>query len=98
MTTELGKEITVSRIRRDIELIKQGAKRIKRQVDKVYAHTERDRRKIGRPIRLVEIDAAIKTLIETYKRYALLIQGSEDMDLVPEKWFDIMSELKKIWP
>ncbi len=92
-----GREISVSRIKRDIASIRKAAKRIKRRVDKVYAHTERDRRRIGKPLRLVEIDAAIKTLVEMHRLYALLIQGRDVRGLAPAE-FEISSDLRKIWP
>lgn len=90
--------VSASRIKRDIKALKRAANPIKKRVDKVYAHTERDRRRIGRPVYFREIDVAIKILLETYRRYARLLQGRVEQELVPEDEFDIVTDLKKIWP
>jgi HEPN superfamily AbiU2-like protein len=90
--------LPVSKIEHDIKSLKAASKRVKRHVDKVYAHTERDRRRIGKPLQAVEIDGAIKTILKIYHRYALLIQGRDRHDLVPQDFFEIAMDLKRIWP
>jgi hypothetical protein len=91
-------EVSQSRVNRDIMSLRRAAKRIKRRVDKVYAHIERDRRRIGPALRFAEIDAAIRTLLSIHRRYALLAQGRDTRNIVSADGLTIMSDLKRIWP
>ncbi|MBY0523539.1 MAG: hypothetical protein K2R98_09065 [Gemmataceae bacterium] len=93
-----GNVISNSRIKRDIFAMRKVAKGIIHLTHKVYAHTERDRRRIGRPVRSLEIASAIRILIEVFQHYALLIEGRSD-NLVPDNdSLSIMPDLKKVWP
>jgi hypothetical protein len=93
-----AKEVSVSDIRRDIAQARKVAKRIGKYTDKVYAHTERDRRRIGRPVRYGEIDAAIKTMRDIHARYTLVILGRDVRELVPsDERLSVMKDLRMIW-
>jgi hypothetical protein len=61
------------------------------------AHTEYDRRKIGKA-QDGQIDRALELVIEVFKRYSLLVRGSCPDPLVPLEDYDVTSELKRIWP
>jgi hypothetical protein len=84
------------RIEDDIRALKRVSKVVRRYVNKVIAHTERDRRSIGR-IKHGHIDRAIDTLAELFKRYSLLIKGRCSEPLVPDD-IDVSDDLQKVWP
>lgn len=85
------------RVDRDIAALKRRAKPISRLVNKVIAHTEADRRRIGK-VRYAEIDNMIELLTETYQRYYLLIRGRVRDPLVPLSGFEVKEALQKVWP
>lgn len=89
--------VTAARIRRDIKEIEAACAPVERLVNKVVAHTEADRRKVGK-IRYGQIDRAINLLEATFQRYSLLIHGSVCNPLVPLDDIDVRADLKKIWP
>jgi hypothetical protein len=86
-----------SRIERDFRALEQLCKPAIRRANKVIAHTERDRRRIGR-LRFEQVDAAIDALAETFRRYALLLNGSVSTPLVPFEAYDVRGEFQAIWP
>jgi hypothetical protein len=88
--------VTSARIRRDIKAIKVACAPVERLVNKVVAHTEADRRKLGR-IKYGQVDVAIDLLETTFKRYSLLVHGTICDPLVPLDEYDVRGDLKKIW-
>jgi hypothetical protein len=90
--------IPKGRVTADQRALKKAARRIKRRVNKIHAHTERDRRRIGKAIGLREIDDVLKVIMEVHRRYALLIQGRDVTQLMNANAFDIKPQLHKIWP
>jgi hypothetical protein len=89
--------LSASRVRRDIAAIKRMAYPVRKLVNKVIAHTERDRRKVGR-LKYKSLNDAIQVLADTYRLYVLLIEGAWRDPLVPLSGHDVCSDLKKIWP
>ena len=89
--------MSAPRINRDIRALQAASKKIKKLVDKVVAHTEADRRKVPR-VQFGEIDKAIDLLEATFKRYCLLLNGSCPNRIVPVDDFDVVQDLKRIWP
>jgi hypothetical protein len=89
--------VSSTRIERDIAALKRAAAPVKRLVDKVVAHTEQDRRRVG-SCKYNDLDKAIHLLEETFRRYRLLIHGSCPDPLVRLDDFDVTDDLRKIWP
>jgi hypothetical protein len=89
--------VTAARIRRDIKEIDAVCAPVERLVNKVVAHTEADRRKVGK-IKYGQIDRAINLLEATFQRYSLLIHGRVCDPLVPLDDIDVRADLKKVWP
>ncbi len=89
--------ISADRIERDIARLERAAEPVRRLVNKVIAHTERDRRRIGRP-KYGQINAAIDEIVATYKRYRLLIEqrGGEPSEIV--RTVRVSDDLARIWP
>jgi len=88
-----AKQMTGSRIKRDIDALKKATKPIRKLVNKVVAHTEADRRRIGKA-QYGQIDTSIDLLHETFRRYCSLIKGS--VCAPPEE--DVRNDIAKIWP
>jgi len=88
--------MSVKRIERDIRTLERASRIVRRYVNKVIAHTEKDRRRIGK-IKHGHIDKAIDTLAELFKRYSLLIKGRCSEPLVPDE-IDVAEDLQKVWP
>ena len=88
--------LSAARIQRDLNEIKRVCDPVRRLVSKVVAHTEADRRKIGR-LRFGQIDKAIDLLADTFRRYSLLVDCRVSNPLVPLDSFDVRDELKRIW-
>ncbi len=98
ITREKGaSRLTSSRITRDIKELERACAPVHRLVNKVVAHTEEDRRKIGRQ-RFRDFDKAIEKIVVTFQRYALLLNGKNSQPLVPLDDYDISESLKLIWP
>ena len=89
--------IPASRIQNDICELGTVAKPVRRLANKVVVHTERDRQRRGRA-KYDDLDAAIDTLSEIYKRYALLLNGSHPKPLVCLDDYDVTPHLRLIWP
>jgi|SRR5271157_1137345 len=89
--------LTSSRISRDIKELERACAAVHRLVNKVVAHTEEDRRKIGR-MRYGDFDKAIDKIVVTFDRYALLLNGKNSQPLVPLDDYDISESLKLLWP
>jgi hypothetical protein len=89
--------LTASRISRDIKELERACKPVHRLVNKVVAHTEEDRRKIGRT-RYGDFDKAIEKIVVTFQRYALLLNGKTSEPLVPVDDYDISDSLNILWP
>ena len=89
--------IPPARIERDIAALKRVAAPVKRLVDKVVAHTEQDRRRVGK-CKYNDLDKAIDLLEKTFCRYRSLIHGSWPEPLVSLDGFDVTNDLLKIWP
>lgn len=81
----------------DLQLIERTVKRISKLTDKVYAHVERDRRRIPRKFGFDKADEAIKTLFGILRKYSLCLFG-EEIVLPPIEDFSIADDLQKIWP
>jgi len=93
----LLKGVCPARIERDIAALKRAAGPVKRLVDKVVAHTEEDRRLVGK-CRYSDLDEAIDLLEETFRRYRRLIHGSCPEPLGFLRDFNVTNDLRKIWP
>jgi len=87
--------VSTAVINRDIVRLKRQTKQVKRLVNKLVAHTEMDRRRIGTH-RYGNLNSAINVLLEVYRKYALLIEGSEPA--FPLEDFDVSEDFAKIWP
>jgi len=92
-----AKVLSISRVRRDIDALHRVARPIRRRVNKLIAHTARDRRKVGRA-KFTQLNDTIKALTETYQLYSLLIAGTPLSPLVPFEDYDVVADFKKIWP
>jgi hypothetical protein len=98
ITRERGtSRLTSNRITRDIKELERACAPVHRLVNKVVAHTEEDRRKIGKP-RFRDFDKAIEKIVVTFQRYALLLNGKNSQPLVPLDDYDISESLKLLWP
>lgn len=95
--SEKASHVTADRIRRDIRKIETACAPVERLVNKVVAHTEADRRKVG-SIKYAQIDSAINLLEAMFQRYSLLIHGKVCDPLVPLDDIDVRADFKKIWP
>jgi hypothetical protein len=89
--------VSAARVKRDIHALKTASKRITKLVDKVVAHTEEDRRKVPH-VQYGQIDKTIDLLEATFRRYCLLLNGSCPDPIVPLDDFDVVQDLKRIWP
>ena len=89
--------ISSTRIERDISAIKRVADPVRRLVNKVVAHTEEDRQRMGE-CKYSDLDRAIDLLEETYRRYRMLIHGSCPSPLVFLHHYDVANDLRRIWP
>lgn len=89
--------VTAARIGRDIKEIEAACAPVERLVNKIVAHSEADRRKVGK-IKYGQIDLAINLLEATFQRYSRLIHGSVCNPLVPLDNLDVRADLKRIWP
>jgi len=87
--------MTASRIERDIVFLKRATDPVRSLVNKVIAHTEEDRRRIGRTT-YTQLDTAIESLETTFKRYQLLITGANWG--LPRPRRNVAADLRKIWP
>jgi len=94
---EKTRHLSAGRIRRDIKDIERACAPIERLVNKVVAHTEEDRRKIGQ-MKHGQIDWAVDLLGATFRRYSLLVKGRVCNPLVPFDEFDVRADLNRIWP
>ena len=98
ITRERGaSRLTSNRITRDIKELERACAAVHRLVNKVVAHTEEDRRKIGR-MRYGDFDKAIDKIVVTFDRYALLLNGKNSQPLIPLDDYDISESLKLLWP
>jgi len=93
-----GKDILEPQcVESDLKLIRQTVRRISKLADKVYAHVERDRRRIPREFPFNEADPAIKILLAILRKYSLCLFGEEIV--LPEiDDYSIAEDLRKIWP
>lgn len=89
--------VSKSKINRDICALMAVAKKIKKLVDKVIAHTEEDRRKIP-CLYYGQIDKAVDIINEIFQRYSLLLKGSFPSHTAILNDFDVAEDLKQIWP
>lgn len=88
-------EVSATVIDRDVLRLKRQTKRVKRLVNKLIAHTEMDRRRIGRH-RYGHLNSAINVLFDVYRKYYLLLQGKQPS--FPVEDFDASEDFAKIWP
>jgi hypothetical protein len=82
-------------IDRDIQKLRHSTERVKRLVNKVVAHTELDRRRIGKH-HYGDLDVAIDTLLAIYKKYALLLECKESDFSMDD--FDLEEDFAELWP
>jgi hypothetical protein len=85
------------RILKDIHRLEVTCEPVNRLVNKIVAHTEEDRRKIGR-LSYGDLDKAISKIVNVYQRYALLLTGRVCEPLVPLDGYDISDSLNLLWP
>jgi len=91
------KRLTDRRIKRDLKALKDAAKPIRLLVNTQIAHTAFDRRHRPR-VRYARLERALRLLVETFKRYFLLIEGDEViLDIAPSQ-YRVMDDLRKVWP
>ncbi len=89
------RRMTASRIQRDIKAIKKASDPIKRLADKSVAHTDRDRRTIGK-VSLAQLDKAICLLHEAVDRYHFLLHGMRP-SLIPLDEFDVSEDVDRLF-
>ena len=95
--SESARFMPLRQIQGDIRRVREAARPLKRLVDKVYAHTEEDRRKKGRP-RWRHIDNAVDVVAEVYTRYNSLLNAVSYDPLKTDNMVHVIDDLKKIWP
>lgn len=88
-------EVATTGIDRDIKRVRRETKQVKRLVNKLIAHTERDRRRVGKH-RYGNLNMAINALWSVFKKYALLIDGGALP--APLDDFDLSEDFSKLWP
>jgi hypothetical protein len=69
----------------------------RRLANKAIAHTEADRRRLGK-LTYQRLDDAIDLLAETYKTYCKLITGACLDPLVQLSYYDVTEYFRRIWP
>jgi hypothetical protein len=92
-----AKKMAAHRINRDLKELDHICMSVFRLVNKVIAHTEQDRRKIGKT-KYGDFDKAIGKIVVTFQRYDLLINGKTGESLVPLDEYDISDSLNVLWP
>jgi len=92
-----AKKLTARRINSDIKELDHVCRSIFRLVNKVVAHTEEDRRRIGKT-RYGDFDKAIRKIVTTFQRYDLLINGKICEPFVPVDEHNISDSLNVLWP
>ena len=84
-------------IETDLKSVKRAVGRISVLADKMFAHVERDRRRIPRRISFARIDEAIRRLYEISNRYSLCLFG-RDLRIPDLELHSIEKDLRKLWP
>jgi hypothetical protein len=87
----------IHRINRDIRALKRVSGPVQRLANKAIAHTEADRRRLGK-LTYQRLDDAIDLLAETYKTYCKLITGACLDPLVQLSYYDVTEYFRRIWP
>jgi hypothetical protein len=95
--SDAARIVPKQRIRADISAIRRAARPLKRFTDKVVAHTEEDRRRIGRPM-WRHIDHTVTLIGDVYKRYYLLLTARSFDPFAVEESIDVAEELSTLWP
>jgi hypothetical protein len=90
-------KVSSSRINRDIKELERACEPVHRLVNKVIAHTEEDRRRIGK-MRYRDFDTAIDKIVVTFQRYGLLLNGKTCVPLVAIEDYSISDSLSLLWP
>jgi hypothetical protein len=85
----------VRRINRDIRELKRVSEPVQRLANKVIAHTELDRRRLGQ-LTYQRLDDAIDLLAKTYETYRKLITANCPPVLLSH--YDVTEHFRKIWP
>ena len=85
--------LTASGIQKDMARLRRAAQPVKRLVNKVVAHTELDRRRIGKAT-YEALDQAVDVIEATFRRYSLLLKGTYEQTFE----VDIREDIEKIWP
>jgi len=94
---ETATQMTAVIINQDISSLQSASKDIKEFVNKAVAHTEENRQKVP-AVQYCKIDEAINLLEKTFGRYCLLLNGHCADPIVPLDGFDVVDDLKRIWP
>jgi hypothetical protein len=84
-------------VQKDLSTIERTVRRLSKLTDKVYAHIERDRRRIPRHFPFAEVDTSIRILFQILRKYSLLLFG-EEVVLPDIEEFSIIEDLRKVWP
>jgi hypothetical protein len=84
-------------VEKDLRSIERTVKRICKLTDKVYAHVERDRRRIPKKLGFDKADDAINKLYGILRKYSLCLFG-EEVILPAFESFSVANDLRKIWP
>jgi len=89
--------LTPNRVNRDIKELERSCAVVHRFVNKVVAHTEEDRRKIGK-LKYKDLDKAIQKIVDTFQRYSLLVTGRmTDLTYLTDD-YDVSDSLNLLWP
>lgn len=85
--------LTAYWIQRDIARLDRETQPVSRLVNKIIAHTELDRRRLGKAT-YEKLDRAVDTIEEMFRRYALLLKGAYTQTIET----DVREDIKKILP
>jgi hypothetical protein len=88
-------EMPPGRIKRDIREIVRVCAPIRRLTDKSVAHSDRDRRTVGK-VSIRQIDNAVNVLEATYRRYCLLVNGVVRSG-VPLADYDVSQDVRRLF-
>lgn len=87
--------VDVARIQADLTHLKSAASTTKGYVDQRVAHV--DRRPKALPPTHAELDAALDTLTDLFRKYNALITGADVHPVGPVFLYDVMAPFRKAW-
>jgi hypothetical protein len=90
--------VTCAQIEKDIVTLKRSADRARRFVNKILAHTTRDRRRIGKT-RVEDLDDPVEEIKKVFVKYECLITGSSSTAVPTVRTGpSLRSAMERLWP